>query len=120
MQPTAACHAKYVYKSMPSRFLSVQEIDRMVIILATCILLSVGLVLAILLLTWLRQLLTSTERQELINVEGNLNDLLCMEPELINVGVDLDDFIAEFGEEYVDFVRSSSVDSGMYGCDQWE
>ena len=76
----------------------------MVIILATCILLSVGLVLAMLLLTWLRQLPTiSTERREPINVEVNL-----------------DDFIAEFGEEYVDFVRSSSVDSGIYGCGQWE
>ena len=76
----------------------------MVVVLATCILLSIGLVFGILLLTWLRQLPTiSTERRELINVEVNL-----------------DDFIAEFGEEYVDFIRSSSVDSGIYGCDQWE
>ena len=104
MESTAACHAKHVYKSTPSSFLSVQEIDRMVIILATCILLAVGLVLAILLLTWLRQLpAISTERRALMNIEVNL-----------------DDFIAEFGEEYVDFVRSSSVDSGIYGCNQRE
>ena len=118
LQHASACHAEYVYKSLRSSSISVEEIDGMVSFLAICIMLSIGLIIAILLLILLRKICnTSMRRHELINIEVNQDDFIAERRELINVEVNRDDFIAEFGEEF-DFASSNSVDSGIFGCDQ--
>ena len=92
--------------------------DGMVSILAFCILLSIGLIIAMLLLIWLRKRRkTSMERHNLINIEVNQDNFIAERREFINVEVNRDDFIAEFGEEF-EFARSTSVDSGISGCEQ--